>query len=94
MTLPASVTTQIYARLYELNMRLESYAHVEVVMKDNRLLVKHKITSRQETITCAPRPSDGDRLWFWTSERKPITEAEPDRVVDAAMAIAGALMKQ
>jgi hypothetical protein len=93
MTLPARVTTEIYTRLYELNLRLESHAHVEVALKDNRLLVKHKITRRQETITCAPRPSDGDRLWFWTSERKPITEAETDRVPDAAMAITGTLMK-
>lgn len=38
-----------------------------------------------DTITCRPRRDDGGRIWFFTSWREPIAEA--DRVVEAKMVI-------
>ncbi|MFB4300200.1 hypothetical protein [Actinomadura sp. NTSP31] len=40
-----------------------------------------------DMITCRSRAEDGGRLWFFTSWGEPIAEAE--RVVDAAVIIAG-----
>ncbi|WP_344592376.1 hypothetical protein [Actinomadura vinacea] len=48
-----------------------------------------EVSYAADTITCRKRSDDGDRLWFWTSSGKPITEA--DRIVDAALMIRGIL---
>ncbi|RFS86977.1 hypothetical protein D0T12_01585 [Actinomadura spongiicola] len=42
-------------------------------------------------VMCYPRPGDGERLWFWLHGPKPHPIAEADRVIDAAVAIVGAL---
>lgn len=43
------------------------------------------------TITCRPRPSDGDRYWYWNGQRQPIAEAEPEHIPDAGARIAADL---
>lgn len=43
------------------------------------------------TITCRPRPSDGDRYWYWNGQMQPIAEAEPEHIVDAGDRIAADL---
>jgi hypothetical protein len=42
-----------------------------------------------DKITVRPRPSDGDRAWFWTAWNEPIAPA--DRVIDAQVVISGYL---
>ncbi|WP_131894098.1 hypothetical protein [Actinomadura rubrisoli] len=44
---------------------------------------------RTQTITCKPRPIDGDRLWFFDALGEPIAQA--DQVIDAAVIIAADL---
>lgn len=44
---------------------------------------------RSDMITCCRRDSDGGRLWFFTSWKDPIAEA--DRVTDAVTRIKGYL---
>jgi hypothetical protein len=41
------------------------------------------------TITCRPHDGDEGRHWFFTSERRPIAEA--DRITDALVAVKGLL---
>jgi hypothetical protein len=79
------------AQLYCLAQTLRSYDGITTEMRDNKLHVawQQGDRSRSDTITCSPRPSDFDHLWFWDSQRRPIREA--DMVPDAAMHIAGTL---
>ncbi|TDD79967.1 hypothetical protein [Actinomadura rubrisoli] len=44
---------------------------------------------RTQTITCKPRPIDGDRLWFFDALGEPIAQA--DQIIDAAVIIAADL---
>ncbi|TDD65053.1 hypothetical protein [Actinomadura rubrisoli] len=44
---------------------------------------------RTQTITCKPRPIDGDRLWFFAALGEPIAQA--DQIIDAAVIIAADL---
>jgi hypothetical protein len=39
-----------------------------------------------DTITCRPRPIDGDRLWFFDGEGEPLAPA--DHITEAAVVIA------
>ncbi|TDD62275.1 hypothetical protein [Actinomadura rubrisoli] len=47
------------------------------------------VSLRTQTITCKPRPIDGDRLWFFDALGEPIAQA--DHVIDAAVIIAADL---
>jgi hypothetical protein len=78
---------QADAKLYALGARLNGIAGVDATLRDSTLTVTRG--DRTERVTCSPRPSDGDRLWFWDAERKPIAEAE--HVIDAAVTVNGRL---
>ncbi|TDD60234.1 hypothetical protein E1298_46165 [Actinomadura rubrisoli] len=88
-----------YPRLAALQSRLETY-RLEMILQASSLIVINprgtgctaRYTRLADTITCCPRQDDGGRLWFFTSWNDPIAEAE--RVVDAAVAIAGYLRVQ
>lgn len=47
-----------------------------------------------DTITCRPRPSDGDRYWYWNGKKQPIAQAEPEHIPDAGARIAADLHAQ
>ncbi|TDC43370.1 hypothetical protein E1281_35260 [Actinomadura sp. KC345] len=79
------------SRLTALRERLAIYGfHVELVSSSLVVTapVDHGVRLSTE-IVCKPRPSDGDRLWFWHSWGEPIDAA--DHVVDAAVSVVGAL---
>jgi hypothetical protein len=78
---------QMDAKLYALGAHLNGIAGLDAVLRDNVLTVTRG--DRTERITCAPRPSDFDRPWFWDSQRKPVAEA--DRIIDASVTINGRL---
>ena len=79
------------AQLFSLAQALRGWDGVTTELRDNRLEVNRQQGDRlrSDTITCSPRPSDGDHLWFWNSNRDPISEA--DKIPDAAMHIAKSL---
>lgn len=84
---PAPTHMQADAKLYALGARLNGVAGLDAILRDNVLTVTRG--EHTERITCLPRPSDFDRLWFWDSHRKPIAEA--DHVTDAAVIVNGRL---
>ncbi|GAA4059124.1 MULTISPECIES: hypothetical protein [Actinomadura] len=45
-----------------------------------------------DTVTCRPRPEDGDELWFYTGRQEPITPAYD--IIDAAVHIIGHLNRR
>lgn len=75
------------AQLYALMQALNLYEGFGCSIHDRELhVIRFGSEPRTETVTCSPRPSDQDRLWFWTSDRKPLGEA--DRIQDTALALA------
>ncbi|TMR00144.1 hypothetical protein ETD83_17555 [Actinomadura soli] len=76
------------AALHALSQRLRIYDGMAATVYDNQLRVTRWFPDgeRRTTITCSLRPRDGDHLWFWDAQRRPITEAE--NVSDAALRIA------
>ncbi|MFD0686829.1 hypothetical protein [Actinomadura fibrosa] len=90
------VDTQACALLAALNNRLEVY-RLDTVLEGCSLVVLNphaigcceQVHRPADRITCRRRGDDGGRWWFWTSWGQPIAEA--DRVVDAAVIIAGYL---
>lgn len=79
------------AQLRALAGALRIYDGVAADLRDRELHVTRWQPggTRRTTVTCAPLPSDFDRLWFWNAERKPIGEAY--QVTDAALAVAASL---
>ena len=75
------------SRLYALGARLNGINGVDAILRDSKLTVTRGDLTQQ--ITCAPRPSDRDRLWFWDAAHNPLAEAE--HVIDAAVAVNGRL---
>ncbi|MFG2021093.1 hypothetical protein [Actinomadura geliboluensis] len=89
MTAPATgdYLQRADAQLHALLRALNLFDGFTCSIVDRELRVtRYGATPRTETVTCAPRPSDGDRLWFWTSARRPLGEA--DRIQDSALALA------
>lgn len=86
---PRTSTTpmQVDSKLYALGAHLNGIAGLDAILRDNTLVVTRG--KLREVITCQPRPSDSDRLWFWDSRRRPIAEA--DHITDAAVQINGRL---
>lgn len=80
-----------HEQLFSLGQAFRMYDGITAELCDNRLEVTRKQPEgfRRDTITCSPRPSDFDKLWFWDSKRQPISEA--DKIPDAAMHIAKSL---
>ena len=75
------------AQLHALMRALNLHPAFGGSIVDNQLrVIRFGATPREETVTCSPRPSDGDRLWFWTADRTPLGEA--DKVQDTALALA------
>ncbi|WP_131742356.1 hypothetical protein [Actinomadura roseirufa] len=101
-TRPEPEHPDAYARLGALMSRLHAYGLETVLQRRKLIAVNPKapgccddVPRRADTITCKPRPDDGDRLWFWTSWGEPIAEA--NHIVDAALTVAttlGAPMSQ
>lgn len=76
----AALREHLAARGYQVELKPAGLTVVAPVGDGPRL---------SDEIVCKPRPSDGNRLWFWTSWGDPIAEA--DRIVDAAVVIGGNL---
>lgn len=75
------------AQLYALMQALNLYDGFGCAIYDNELRVtRFGATPHKETITCSPRSKDAGALWFWTSDRQPLGEA--DKIQDAALALA------
>ena len=47
-----------------------------------------------DTITCQPREDDGGRLWFFTGDGTPISEADDAHLDDAAILVLGHLARR
>lgn len=77
--------------LGKLGLTLRMYDGIVAELHDNELRVTRwqPEGERRETITCSPRPSDRDTLWFWASDRRPLGEAE--NFTDVALVVAGRL---
>jgi hypothetical protein len=74
------------AQLHALARALNLYEGFGCSFRDNALhVIRFGAEPGNETVTCAPRPSDQDRLWFWASDRTPIGEA--DKIQDSALAL-------
>lgn len=74
-----------FEHLYALASTVSRYDSITVSLRDNVLHVRQITGGRVEEVTCSPRPDDGGRLWFWTSDRLPL--GEPALLTDAALAI-------
>lgn len=87
----ASPTGEDAARLAALRVRLAMHGlEVELTTSSLAVTAPGDHESRLTTeIVCKPRPSDGNRLWFWHSWGEPIDAA--DHVIDAAVSVIGAL---
>lgn len=78
--------------LRELMWRLRGHQYNAEMIRDDTVL---RVTSpRREDLTvdvrCEPRFEDGDRLWFFGPDDKPLHEA--DHITDTAVTIAGLLV--
>ncbi|TDB86263.1 hypothetical protein E1264_18380 [Actinomadura sp. KC216] len=85
MALPTGIEMQRHEQLRALEYRLRVYDGVSAELRDVEIRVAGP--GGRETVTCAPRPSDNDRLWFWDSKNEPIAEA--DRIIDTAVVVGG-----
>lgn len=83
----ATYQQRAYEQLFALSQALRIYDGLAASLRDNKLEVTRwqEGGKRRDVITCSPRPSDGDRLWFWDSARKPVAEAH--MIPDAALAV-------
>lgn len=63
---------QIHEHLYALGQTVGAYEGVTTSLKDSTLYVALITGGRAERVTCAPRPDDGNRLYFWDSLREPV----------------------
>ncbi|MFD0685891.1 hypothetical protein [Actinomadura fibrosa] len=84
------------SRLYALGARLTVHGFETVLTARGLSVLNHEapgccdlVSCRSDCIQCRPRRDDSDRLWFFTSWGHPIAEAE--RVIDAAVLVAGYL---
>ncbi|QXJ20654.1 hypothetical protein AGRA3207_001406 [Actinomadura graeca] len=80
-----------YPRLYELMSALQ-VRHLDVELRASplALLVTRRDSGARQTVTCKPRVTDHDRMWFFDeASNEPIAEAA--HIVDAAVIIAGHL---
>lgn len=84
-----------YEHLYCLCQALNRYDEISADLRDNTLHVEYATGTgegtRRERVECAPRPSDGDRLWMWDSQRGPLAEA--DDTVAATLAVVSKLRR-
>lgn len=80
--------------LRALGQALRRYDGLAAEIHDNELRVTRWQPGgeQRETITCSPRPSDQDRLWFWSSDRAPLGEAE--HFTDVALTVASRMGNQ
>lgn len=73
-------------RLYALAERLRVHG-LDAERSDGTLTVLTQAGGEPaDTLTCRPRPIDGDRLWFLSGSGEPIAEAT--RIIDAALIVA------
>lgn len=73
--------------LHALAQTLGRYDGITTELRDRVLHVtcRAKGGTRTDRITCAPRPDDGGRLWFFDSRRKAVSPAgHPDAALDVA----------
>ncbi|WP_067456420.1 hypothetical protein [Actinomadura macra] len=79
-----------YPKLYDLMTTLQGRGFaVELRASPLAIIVTRPDdpTGATQTITCRPRPTDFDQMWFYDEANKPIAEAE--HIVDAAVIVAG-----
>lgn len=88
---PAQGDPHAAARLAALKANLDA-RRVLTRLNADSLAVLHPDSGDQvDTITCAPRPSDFDRWWFWDCTNTPIAPAGD--VIGAGLAILGNLRR-
>ncbi|MFC7731236.1 hypothetical protein [Actinomadura keratinilytica] len=59
-----------------------------------RMLHVEDVAGVSLTITCRPRPEDGGRLWFFTDDGAPVSEADGVHEADAILHILGCLARR
>ncbi|MBO2458793.1 hypothetical protein [Actinomadura violacea] len=96
MNAPEPAEGEAHVRLQMLGMHLKAHGFA-VEHVNGGLVVRNTEAAgccdgqrvRGDTITCRPYAADGGRYWFFTSWRRPLTEAE--RVTDAVVMVKGYL---
>lgn len=87
MAIDAHTAAQIYTRLANLQSVLERERDLHSSLTDGRLTIACFQTGRKEYVTCARRPDDAGRLWYFDHDRRPVIEA--DNLTDAAVLLGG-----